>query len=425
MNYDESIEYIHSVYWKGTKLGLERIKALLEAIGHPESKLKFIHIAGTNGKGSTAAMLSSMLVQAGYRTGLYTSPYIVRFNERMQIDGVPISDEDLAEITTWIKPYADVLENHPTEFEMVTAIALEWFARSECEIVVLEVGMGGEFDATNAVSNTLVSVLTNIGLDHTQYLGDTVEEIASTKAGIIKPGSTCVLYEQSPEVTRVISDVCAARDVPLFIASMDALTPVSRDLTGQVFDWKGLRSLEIPLLGAHQLHNAATALTVIETLTELGMQISEESIRRGLRKTAWPGRFQVVGEKPLFLIDGGHNPQCLDALTKALQDYLPGRKAVFLVGCMADKDYENMFSPLAPFAERFVTVTPDNPRALRAEELAMYLSAWGLQAEAAESVEQGVRRAMEAAGEDGVVCACGSLYMIADVLKGIEEARGR
>jgi len=425
MNYDESIEYIHSVYWKGTKLGLERIKALLEAIGHPESKLKFIHIAGTNGKGSTAAMLSSMLVQAGYRTGLYTSPYIVRFNERMQIDGVPISDEDLAEITTWIKPYADVLENHPTEFEMVTAIALEWFARRECEIVVLEVGMGGEFDATNVVKNTLVSVLTNIGLDHTQYLGDTVEEIASTKAGIIKPGSTCVLYEQSPEVTRVISDVCAARDVPLFIASMDALTPVSRDLTGQVFDWKGLRSLEIPLLGAHQLHNAATALTVIETLTELGMQISEESIRRGLRKTAWPGRFQVVGEKPLFLIDGGHNPQCLDALTKALQDYLPGRKAVFLVGCMADKDYENMFSPLAPFAERFVTVTPDNPRALRAEELAMYLSAWGLQAEAAESVEQGVRRAMEAAGEDGVVCACGSLYMIADVLKGIEEARGR
>ena len=421
MNVNEALKYIHSICWMGVRPGLGRTRELLEKMGNPEKKLKFIHIAGTNGKGSTAAMLERVLREAGYRTGLYTSPYILRFNERMQVCGQEISDEELAAITEYIQPLAESMQEHPTEFELVTCIAMEYFARHACEIVVLEVGLGGELDSTNVIDAPEAAVIVNIGLDHMQVLGNTVEEIAQAKAGIIKDGCDCVLYQQEPGVENVIRRSCEDHGARLHRAAMDDLTPVSHGLEGQVFDWKALKGLHIPLLGEHQLHNACTVLTTLETLQNRGWSIPEPAIRTGLEKVSWPGRFQLMRKNPLFIIDGGHNAQCLEALVRAIRDYLPGRKLTFLNGCMADKDYGEMFRMLAPFAKEFVTVTPDNPRSLPAEELARHLERYELPVCACASVAGGVQTAIEHAGPDGVVCACGSLYMISAICEALEK----
>ena len=294
MNATEAIEYIHSVCWKGSIPGLERTQTLLSLMGNPEKKLKFVHIAGTNGKGSTAAMTASILRKAGYRTGLYTSPYIYRFHERMQVDGEPISDEDLAAITEYVKPLASSMPVSPTEFELVSCIAFEYFARMNCDIVVLEVGMGGAMDSTNVIEVPEVAVITNIGLDHTDYLGRTVEEIALTKSGIFKENGHAVIYRGSASVEKVFEDVCAQKHVSLKKANFEGLKLLSHGLEGQVFDcgkWKGL---ELPLLGDHQLHNAAVVLAVAETLQELGWKITDQNIRDGIASVSWPGRFDIM-----------------------------------------------------------------------------------------------------------------------------------
>ncbi len=419
-NISEALQYIHSVSWLGTIPGLEREQELLSRLGNPEKALKFVHIAGTNGKGSTAAMLAAILRRAGYRTGLYTSPYIVRFNERMQVDGVEISDEKLCALTEYVRPHADAMREHPSEFELITALGFEYFRRERCDIVVCEVGMGGDWDATNVIENTECAVITNIGLDHTKFLGDTVEAIARTKAGIVKPGRPCVLYHQKPSVEAVIAEICREKAAPLTVADFAALRPLSASLEGQRFDWGDLRGLSLPLLGAHQLDNAATALTAVGALRGRGWDIPETAVREGLAQVTWPGRFQVLGRDPLFIADGGHNPQCLAALEAALREYLPGRKLVFLCGCMADKDYGDMFRRLAPFASAFVTVTPDNPRALPAAELSAFIGrTLGLPATPCDSVAGGVEAAVQMAGPDGAVCACGSLYMLGDVMKAL------
>ena len=421
MNATEALNYIHSVSWMGSIPGLGRTRALLARMGNPEKKLKFIHIAGTNGKGSTAAMLASVLSRAGYRAGLYTSPYILRFNERMQICGQEIPDDELAEITESIRPIADALEEHPTEFELVTCIAMEYFARHACDVVVLEVGLGGEFDSTNVIPCPEAAVIVNIGMDHMQVLGDTLPEIARAKAGIVKDGCDCVLYAQRPEVEAVFEETCRARGARLHRASVEPLSLKSHGLEGQTFDWKGLRDLHIPLLGEHQLHNVSTVLTTLELLAQKGWNIPEGALREGLSKVYWPGRFQLMRRDPLFIIDGGHNEQCLDALAQAFRDYLPGKKITFLNGCMADKDYGAMFHVLALFAREFVTVMPPNPRALKAAELADHLSRYRLPVTPCESVEDGVKTAIAHAGPDGAVCACGSLYMIADICAALEK----
>ena len=417
MNITEALEYIHSVSWRGTIPGLERERELLSRIGNPERSLRFVHIAGTNGKGSTAAMLASMLRRAGYRTGLYTSPYIVRFNERMQVNGEEISDQLLCELTEFLRPHADAMAGHPSEFELITAMGFEFFRREKCDIVVCEVGMGGDWDATNVIENTECAVITNIGLDHTQFLGGTVEAIARTKAGIVKPGRPCVLYHQQPSVEAVIAEICREKGSPLTVADFGALRPLSASLEGQRFDWGDLTGLSLPLLGAHQLNNAATALTAVDVLRGRGWDIPEAAVREGLARVAWPGRFQVLKRDPLFIADGGHNPQCLAALEDALRDYLPGRRLVFLCGCMADKDYDDMFRRLAPFAKAFVTVTPDNPRALPARELSDFITrTLGIPATPCDTVPGGVRTAVDMAGPDGAVCACGSLYMLGEIM---------
>lgn len=421
MNATEAIEYIHSVCWKGSIPGLSRTQTLLAKMGNPEKKLKFVHIAGTNGKGSTAAMTASILRKAGYRTGLYTSPYIYRFHERMQVDGEEISDEDLVEVTEYVKPLADSMEESPTEFELVCCIAFEYFYRKKCDIVVLEVGMGGEMDATNVIDTPEVAVITNIGLDHTEVLGNTVEKIAETKSGIFKENGHAVVYRSTPSVEEVFERICAERNVSLKKADFDSLKLKSHSLTGQVFDCAERKDLVLPLLGDHQLHNAAVVLAVADTLMEEGWHITEENIRDGLRDTSWPGRFDVMRQEPLFIIDGGHNPQCIEALVKNIEDYLVGRNVIALTGVLADKDYADMYKPVMPLVKQFVCITPPNPRKLPAEQLAQYLRNAGAEAVACESIEAGVQTAMELAGKDGAVLCFGSLYSIGAIRDALEN----
>lgn len=417
MNITEALTYIHSVCWKGSIPGLSRTQELLHRMGNPEKKLKFVHIAGTNGKGSTAAMTASILRKAGYCTGLYTSPFLFRFNERMNVNGADIADEELAEITEFVKPHAEAMADHPTEFELVTAIAMEYFSRHRCDIVVLEVGMGGELDSTNVIDSPEVGVICNLGLDHTEFLGNTLEEIARAKAGIIKPGCTAVLYRGSPSVEAVFEETCNARGVPLCKADFSALTSRSHSFAGQVFDFGSRKALEIPLLGAHQLRNAAVVLTAVDRLMQRGWKISEENIRDGLRDVVWPGRFELLRRNPDVIVDGGHNPQCLEALAQNVRDYLAGRDITALTGVMADKDYAHMYETMAPLVARFVTVTPDNPRAMPAEELKTILTPFGKPVTACASVSQGVEEALRQAGPQGLVLAFGSLYMVGDVRK--------
>ena len=415
MNINEVLDYIHSVCWKGMVPGLGRTNTLLEKMGNPHKELKFIHIAGTNGKGSTAAMTASILRKAGYRTGLYTSPYIYQFGERMQVDGELIPDDELVAITEYVKPLADSMEETPTEFELITCIAFEYFKRKQCDIVVLEVGLGGLLDATNVIPCPEVAVITNIGLDHTDILGNTLEEIAFNKAGIIKKNGHAVIYRGTAGVEKVFEDTCREKNTKLKKANFDGLKLKSHDLFEQVFDCGEYKDLHLPLLGDHQLHNAAVVLAVAETLIEKGWKISKENIYDGIRDVSWPGRFDIVSRDPLFIIDGGHNPQCLEALVKNIQDYLAGRRVIALTGVLADKDYGDMYKPVMPLIEQFVCVTPPNPRRLPAEELAQHLTGVGAIATACEDIPTGVRKAIQLAGADGVVLCFGSLYTIGDI----------
>lgn len=425
MNGTEAIAYIHTFFRKGAEPGLHRIRELMNNLGNPQKNLKFIHVAGTNGKGSTVAMTASILKEAGYRTGMFTSPFLYRFQERMQVNGVDVADEDLARAVETVKPAADAMAEKPTEFEMVCAVAFTYFAQQKCDIVVLETGMGGAVDATNVIDTPEVAVITNIGLDHTEFLGDTLEKIAYAKAGIFKENGSAVVYRCSQSVENVYERVCADRNVALRKADFETLRCASHNLEGQTFDCGARKDLFLPLLGDHQLHNAAVALSVADTLIDQGWRISEEHIRQGLANVRWPGRFDIVGRKPLFIIDGGHNPQCIDALEKNIRDYLEGRRIIALTGVLADKDYVEMYAGVIPMIDTFVCITPPTPRRLAAEKLAEYLAAAGAKAVACDSTDAGVAKAVELAGEDGVVLCFGSLYSIGDIREGLRKVTGQ
>ena len=422
MTVSEALSYIHGISCPGAPLGLHRIRELMRRLGDPQKKLRCIHIAGTNGKGSTAAMTASILQLAGYKVGLYTSPFINRFNERIQISGVQIPDDRLAEMTEFVMPHAEAMEEHPTEFETVTGIAFSYFAKESCDIVVVEVGMGGAVDATNVIEQPLVSVITNIGLDHTAILGDTLEKIAANKAGIIKSGCPAVIYRASPSVEQVFEDRCRAVGAALYPADFDSLRLHLHGFEGQIFDACGYTDLHLPLLGAHQMRNCAVVLTVMDVLKKQGLHITEDHIRQGLACVSWPGRFELLRKEPLFLVDGGHNPQCIEALADNIRDYLHGRPLTVLTGVMADKDYNCMYCNIAPFVREFVTVTPDSPRALSAEGLRDYLSQFGRPVFPAGSVEDGVALATQKAGPEGVVLAYGSLYMVGQIRDAVKAS---
>ena len=415
MTYNEALQYIHSICWKGSKLGLDRTRELLGKLGNPEKQLKFIHIAGTNGKGSCAAMLSSILEEAGYHVGLYTSPFINRFNERMQIDHQCIPDDELAELTEYIRPFADGMEDSPTEFELITALAMVYFARHKCDIVVLEVGMGGELDSTNIIDVPEAAVIMAMGLDHVKELGPTMADIARAKAGIIKEGGDVVIYGGNPEADPVFEEVCAQRSAKLHKADFSAIVPGPFGLDGQSFSYGAWKDLQIPLVGVYQMRNAAVVLETVQVLRGKGWHISDAAVASGLKNTRWPARFEVLRRDPVFIVDGGHNPHGIRATAESLQRLFPGKKFTFVTGVMADKDVESILGLIVPLADQFFTVRPDNPRAMSAEELADRIRAMGAKATPCESVAAGVARAVEAEGKDGVACALGSLYMSGDV----------
>lgn len=421
----EAITYLESVPWQGTRLGLDRTRELLAKLGNPEKDLRFVHVAGTNGKGSTSTMLSSVLQAAGYRTGLYTSPFLQVFNERMRVDGEMISDQELGELTQQLRPVAESMEDPPTEFEMMTAIAFLFFQRRGCDIVVLEVGMGGRLDSTNVIDAPEAAVICNIGLDHVKELGDTAEKIAFEKAGIIKPGCAAVLYQpECAGVAAVVQEVCEKNGVPLHTADFSKLCALEDSVQGQRFSYRDWQDLRIRLLGGHQLKNAAVVLETVEVLRGRGFALSDEAVRSGLSAAVWPGRFEVLSKSPVFIADGGHNRQCVEAVAASLKHYFPGKQFVFIMGVLADKDYRSMIELLAPLAKRFYTLTPDSPRAMSAGQLAELLASYGKPTDVCQSAADAVAKAFACAGEDDVICSVGSLYMTGEIRTAVLQRNG-
>ncbi len=412
MDWNEAIALLHGANWKHTKIGLERMRDFMHALGDPQEKLRYVHIAGTNGKGSACVMTQSILTAAGFRTGLYISPHLDQFNERISIDGETISDADLRRLAARVRATAETLGEEPTDFEMITAMAFCYFEEQHCDLVVLEVGMGGRLDATNVISHPEVCAIMHIGLDHTEFLGDTVEQVAAEKAGILKPGADCVLYYQLPDVMDVVqqrfADVNPDAAARLVTTDPTAFTARARTIDGQVFDYRARQHLRIQLLGNYQMENAMAVLDIIDCLIRRGLGITENAIRAGLAQATWPGRFEVLSREPLLIVDGAHNPNGVEALVDTIRAYFPNQKINFVMGVMKDKDYHTMLRLIAPYAARFITELPDAHRALRPEQLKSEIRAYfDGPVETADSVTAAVQRAMEIAGDSRDTCCTG------------------
>ena len=421
MNYTEALEYIHGISWTFCKPGLERIGELCERLGHPEKRLRFIHVAGTNGKGSTSAMLDSILRAAGYRVGLYTSPYIRVFNERMRIDGKNIADEELASLTEYIKPIAEQMEDKPTEFELITALAFEFFVRNQCDVVVLEAGMGGRLDSTNIIDTSVLSIITGIALDHTAFLGDTIEKIAVEKAGIIKRGVPVLFGGESDSAWNIIKEKALEMDSSFKRVDYNKLDVKELALDGAVFDFDNYKNLKINLLGSYQPRNAVIVVSAIEFLRQNGFTISDSALREGLCSAAWQGRFEILSREPLIIFDGAHNPQGIEAAVESIKLYFKEQRVCIVTGVLRDKDYTHIAKMLSTVAARAFTFTPDSPRALDAADYASTLSAAGLSAEPSATVREALDKARDyaSASDCPIICA-GSLYAYAEIIKAFE-----
>ncbi len=418
MTVEQTMAYIHKTLWLGSKPGLERTRKLLSLMGNPQNSLKFVHVAGTNGKGSVCACIESILRNAGYKTGLYTSPYINVFNERMRVDGVNISDDELCEICEYIKPFADSMtEDLPTEFELITAFAMEYFARKKCDVVVLEVGMGGELDSTNIIEGPDACVITAIDLDHTAFLGDTVEKVAEAKAGIIKKGTDCIIYDGEKSVEQVFEEKCRKVGATLHKADFSKLKNERITIDKAVFDYDAFRDISLGLVGAYQPKNACVAIKCALVLRQKGYKISDKNIYDGLAGVRWQGRFEILGKSPVFVLDGAHNPHGMAGSVQSLKAHFGDKKQVFVVGAMADKDVSGMMSMLLPLAKCFFAVKPDNSRAMPSKELAELLRSLGAEAQSCDNVSEGVKKAIDCAGKDGIVACLGSLYFSGEIRK--------
>lgn len=416
MNYEEALAFIHDTHKFSIKLGLDNVSHLLRLMGNPQEDLKVIHVAGTNGKGSTSSYINEVLIEAGYKVGLYTSPFLEVFNERMRIGNVNISNEELAEITAFTKAcIQQMLEqglSHPTEFEIVTAIAFEYYKRHQVDFVVLEVGMGGRLDSTNVIKSPLVSVITPVDLDHVEYLGDTVEKVAGEKAGIIKMDCPCVIHPQLPEAQAVIESVAQSHRSRLIVANTAGIEKIHADVTGTLFK-SGDRTIRIKMLGEHQTRNAVVAITALDLLVDEGhARISEDALLAGIGKAKWAGRLEVMSESPLVIIDGAHNLHGARGLSQAVRNLLANRKIIAVVGILGDKDISGMLSEMMPLCQQVICTEPDNPRKMTAENLAAQVAAFGIDALVEPSIENAFALARSlAAPEDAIICF-GSLYMI-------------
>jgi len=419
LNYREALEYIHGTWKFGTKLGLDNISYLLNLLGNPHLKLRCVHIAGTNGKGSVAAIISSILRRAGYKTGLFISPYLEDFRERIQINGCCIAENELGRITAIVKQKVEQMVSeghaHPTEFEVVTAIGFYYFAEQNVDYAVIEVGLGGRLDSTNVI-DPMVSIITSIDYDHKDILGDTLAQIAWEKAGIIKPGRPAIVYPQQDEAMDVIKNACSERKAPLIAVSYNDAKLISSSLDGQYFSYnkngRVFDSLFIPLLGEHQIMNAATAITAALTLKELGVNITDEAIKEGLSNAKWPGRLELMHQHPYILLDGAHNPQGARTLASAIRRYFPDNQVIMVLGILADKDVDGILKSLVPSAAYIIATRPDSPRALDPKKLLSLINGYNKTAIAVDEIEAAVQAALNIASSSDLVVISGSLYLI-------------
>ena len=430
MLYEEARVYLDHVSKYGSVLGLDSIKSLLEELGNPQKDLTFIHIAGTNGKGSILAYLSQILTEAGYRTGRYISPTIMEYLERFQIDGKYMEEEEFAEITGDVKRAAEKLVDmgkpSPTAFEIETAIAFEYFRKRACDFVVLEAGMGGALDATNIIENTKLCIFASISMDHIGVLGDTLEEITENKAGILKKGAAAVTGRQQECVLRILRQKAEEMGCPIFLADPEKVQVMQRSLKGQQFSYQEYEDLEISLTGQCQIENAVTVLEAVKVLRCQGIRISQEAVRQGLKNTRWPGRFTVYDRKPMVIIDGAHNEDAAKRLAQNISMLLPGRKVTAVMGVFQDKEFEKMITIMAPFLKFVYTIDlPNRERTLEKEVLCERLKKQGIEAETAESIEEALRLAKQREKEDGAVLVFGSLSYLGDVIRLEEKAAER
>lgn len=418
MNCNEAIEYIHSLEKFGIKPGMERIRALCAELGNPQEKLKIIHVAGTNGKGSTSTIISNILRQSGYNTGLFISPYVTDFRERIQYNGNMIEKNELAECVEKVKGAINKLalqDIQPTEFEAVTAAAFLYFKKKNCDFVVLEVGLGGRLDSTNVVVAPYVSVITSISLDHTAILGDTIEEIAAEKCGIIKFGAETVAYPfQDEKAMAVIRETCKNKLNELRIPDMSKLTVKEERLEGTYAVYDGMEFL-LPLAGEHMIYNACTAIEAVRSLSRLAVEISDDAIIRGVEKSVMPARTELIKKKPVIILDGGHNEGCANALCAFIKKHLTGKRIIMLSSMMADKDYKSYLSIVAPLAQTFIATKADVPRALGSDELCESAKAYCDNCYSVAEPVKAVGAARNIMQSDDVLIVCGSFYLAGEI----------
>lgn len=421
MNYSEAIKYIHSVDWKGSRPGLSRINELMEGLGHPEDSFKSIHVAGTNGKGSFCAMLDSVLSEAGYKTGLFTSPYIEFFEERIRYCGENISEEDLSDAVSEVKAVADKMEDVPTEFEILTAVGFCYFRKKKVDIAIIECGMGGRLDSTNVIKAPVLSVITGISLDHVAFLGDTVEKIASEKAGIIKQG-TPVLYGGNDEkAEKVISEKAAELGCTFVKTDRSLIRDVKTSKKGNVFSYGKYKNVKLSLSGSYQPENASNVINAVELLRKRGYNISDKALYSGLKDTAWKGRFEKLNDCPEIYFDGGHNEEGVCAAVDTVKKCFGDKKINIISGVLADKDYEKIAKEISGVAEKVYTVTPDSPRALDSKKYAEVFKKLGINAVPCDSFDTAVNKIITEKGKIKPTLCVGSLYSYPDFKKSIKE----
>lgn len=428
MNFKETMEYMEQAGKYGISPGLDGIKELCRELGDPQKKLGFIHIAGTNGKGSVSAYTASVLKCGGYRVGRYLSPAVFDCREEIQVNDQLITRKALCQGMELVREACDRMTArglpHPTLFEMKTALAFWYYREKQCDVVVLEAGMGGLLDATNVVENTWAAVITSISMDHMQFLGNTLGEIAVQKAGIIKPGCHVVTGRQKPEVMEVIAGAAADRGCPLSIVG--EASHIRYGLEKQRFDYGGLKGIEISLSGQYQIENAVLALALIQGLEQKGIVVSEKNLRRGMAECRWPGRFTIVGRKPYFIVDGAHNEDGAEKLAESIAYYFPHKRILYIMGMLKDKEYEKVIARTHFLADQIITVTPpENPRALPACELARWLSEVHERVTAADSLEEAVEMSRLLAGKEDVIVAFGSLSFLGNLMKIVGDTKAR
>lgn len=426
MNYTEALGYIDSIYGLGSDLGLGRVEVLMEKLGNPQEDIKIIHVAGTNGKGSCCAMLSNILVEQGYRVGVYTSPHLEEYNERYTVNNVRISNDDFAKHMGIVKASCDELVaegkiTQPTVFEVVTALAFNYFAEQKVDYLLLEVGLGGRFDATNVIHKPLLSIITSISMDHMDFLGNTLSSIAFEKGGIIKENCPVVLYSQCDEVYETEKKIAEERHAKLYFAKEQGTTVLSQDITGTVFNIKNeyisYSGIKLGLLGDYQINNAATVLLACKVLKDSGVEISEKSIFAGLEKAQWSGRMEIVEKDPIVMLDGAHNMDGIHMLAESLERYFGNKKLTLLIGILGDKEYEKMIDMLLPLASKIVLTEPNNSRKWDVDTLTETISNFKIETYREKDIEKAYSLAKSITAKEDVLCCAGSLYLIGELYK--------